>query len=254
MSISLEKRAEKIGIILAKHDIVTVPPVRVGLALDVSGSAQGLYQSGVMQETVDRLLAVSLKFDDNGELDMWAFDNRHSQLETATPADYGTYIRQKLLLNEEISLWGGTSYGGVLEDMIQFWFKGKPTVQQTTRKTGGLFGLFQRDEVVEQVVASTLSPELAKLPAMGLLVTDGENSDKDYAERILTASKNHNVYWQMVGVGQAHHFEFLERMADDLPNVGFVNLESLSQTDDEIYSQLIAQEFISWVKSLGPKA
>jgi hypothetical protein len=246
MSISLEKRAEKIGIILAKNNIVKVPPVRVGLALDVSGSTSGLYNSGIMQETVDRLLAVSLKFDDNGELDMWAFDDEHTQLETATPNDYHTYLENKLLNESNVSLWGGTNYAGALKSMVDFWF-GAPKVE---KKSGGwLKNIFSSHDDATTPDAATEA--LHKLPAMGLLVTDGEASDKHEAENVLRDSQKYNVYWQMVGVGPAHHFEFLQRMADKYPNVGFVNLTSLDQTDDEIYSQLIAEEFIGWLKKIS---
>jgi len=58
-----------------------------------------------------------------------------------------------------------------------------------------------------------------------------------------------NVYWQMVGVGPSHNFKFLKEQADLLPNVGFVNLSSLKISDDELYDQLIAEEFLGWVKT-----
>lgn len=244
MSISLEKRAEKIGIILAKHDIVKVPPIRVGLALDTSGSTKNLYARGVIQETVDRLLAVSLKFDDNGELDMWSFNDDFTRLETAGPKDYGTYVLQHILNEGSVPKWGGTSYGGVLEDMVDFWFKPEAPV---TKKSSGLFGLFGKKEAV---VAPTVNALLA-LPAMGLLVTDGQSSNEDFAQHVLESSKEKNVYWQMVGVGAAHSFRFLQTMADNLPNVGYVNLESLEITDDELYGQLIGEEFINWVKKIS---
>lgn len=243
MSIELTKRAEKIGIILAKHDIFKVPAIRVGLALDTSGSTQGLYHRGVIQTTVDRLLAVSLKFDDNGELDMWSFNEDHTRLETATPADYGTYVAKHIINNPDVPKWGGTAYGPVLGDMVDFWFE--PEAPQI-KKSGGFFGLFQKEEVAQAVP----NPLLA-LPAMGILVTDGANSDRGHAQRVLHASQDKNVYWQMVGVGAEHHFGFLQEMADSLPNVGFVNLESLEMSDDEIYGQLIGEEFIGWVKKIS---
>ena len=74
MSINLEKRTQQVGIILAKRGLPVAPKTRVGVALDVSGSAKHFYENGVIQETLDRLLAVAMKFDDDGNLDAWTFD------------------------------------------------------------------------------------------------------------------------------------------------------------------------------------
>lgn len=34
-----------------------------------------------------------------------------------------------------------------------------------------------------------------------------------------------------------------------MPNVGFLHLESLDVTDEQIYEQLITQEFCDWVRA-----
>lgn len=254
MTISLDKRVEKVGIQLAKQGITKVPPVRVGLALDVSGSARPLYASGIMQETVNRLQAIALKFDDNGELDMWTFSSDpipFNRIETATAEDYDDYVNKNILKNSKIQLWGATEYAPVLEDMINFWFPGTtgkaaaPTVKKSVFRS-----LFGKKEDSAPAAAPTSAANL--LPAMGLLVTDGANSDQRETERVLKAAASTNVYWQMVGVGPANYFTFIEKMADDLPNVGFVNLSSLSISDEELYAQLIAEEFAGWIKKVSP--
>lgn len=252
MTISLNKRVEAVGIKLAKAGITTVPPVRVGLALDVSGSAEWLYKRGIMQETVNRIQAVALKFDDNGELDMWTFCDRFNRIDTATAADYDGYVTRAIMENRKIALWGGTEYGPVLNDMINFWFprSAAPTVAPA-QKSGGFFGgLFKKTEAVPAptVANSVASP----LPAMGLLVTDGANADRRYAAEVLTDAARHNIYWNMVGVGDSSLFTFLQEQADWLPNVGFVNLSSLEMSDDELYDQIINPEFVGWLKKITP--
>ena len=137
MSINLTKRAEKVGIILAKRGLTTVPPVRVGCALDVSGSAQGFYTSNVMQETIDRLLAVALKFDDNGELDAWLFhDDILPQLPTITEADEGTYVKKVIM--KQSGLWGGTNYAPVLQEVMEFYFGANQPAPKAKFSIGGL--------------------------------------------------------------------------------------------------------------------
>lgn len=236
--INLQKRAESVGIILAKRGITKVPPTRVGVALDVSGSAQNLYTGGVIQETLDRLLAVALKFDDNGELDAWTFDNQVGALPTITAADEGTYVKKNILGNRNLSLWGGTSYAPPLKAAMDHYF-GTKTI---TEKVGGLFGFGAKNK-------TTTVSNGSKDPAMLLFVTDGANQDRNEAAQVLReAAKNSPVYFQMVGVGPESYFTFLKEMADELPNVGFVSLSTLSITDEALYEALVNPEFCEWIK------
>ncbi len=236
MGISLDKRSEKVGIVLAKRNVSSIPAVRVGLALDVSGSSEWMYLQGIMQETIDRLLAVAIKFDDNGELDMWSFDTRASSLDTATANSYGSYVKKAIMENRSISKWGGTCYAPAIQKMIDHYFS-------NTGKSGGLLGgLFGGGKVAAG----------SSEPAMGMLITDGSNSDRAETERALREAAKYNIYWQMVGVGDPSYFTFLEKMADDLPNVGYVNLSSLDISDEQLYDQLIGTEFCEWIKKLKP--
>lgn len=263
MSITLDKRAEKVGIILAKQGITKVPPVRVGLSLDVSGSAQGLYTSGIMQKTIDRLIAVAMKFDDNGELDMWSFASGYDRLENASASDEGSYVTEQILNNGDISLWGGTEYGPVLEDMVGFWFPdtdtSESTVETVVEQTQSFFGRLFGKKVTPVAAPAVVAPatvgtdahgQSIGLPAMGIIVTDGECSDAGRAARILKTSESVNVYWVLVGVGPSHNFKFLKEQADLLGNVGFVNLSSLDISDEDLYEQLIGtEEFTGWIKT-----
>ena len=235
MSINLEKRAEKVTIVLEKRKLKAIPPVRVGLVVDTSGSARGLFQSGTMQETVDRLLAVAMKFDDNGELDMWHFNSAFASLKTAVKDDYGSYVNGSIMSRRD--LWGGTVYSDVMQAVVDNYF---PAVKAPVAR-GLLGGLFGKKEA-----ATTAA---AELPAMCFFITDGQcGSNERATEAVLRAAQDKNVYWNMVGVGDAREFKFLVKMADALPNVGFVNLNSLSITDEQIYEELISEEFCEWVK------
>lgn len=241
MAIDLEKRVEKVTIILEKRALSKPPVVRVGLALDISGSTQDLYGRGVMQETVDRLMAVSMKFDDNAELDMWAFSDHVNSLVAATPKDYGSYVTKQILQNPRLTAkWGGTNYAPAFESIVDTYF---PSTKATPIK-GILSKLFGKNTANPEGSSPVMAP-----PAMALFVTDGEASDEAAAERVLRAAAGHPLYWQLVGVGKAKHFEFLKRMADELPNVGFVNFSSLEIADEAVYEALLSQELCSWVCS-----
>lgn len=234
--IDLEKREQKVGIILEKRNILKAPIVRVGMACDISGSTQPLYKDGHIQETVDRLLAIAGKFDDNGEMDMWSFTEDYDALEVATKDDYGSYVEKHILHNNSITKWGGTHYGPVMNAAVDFYFRGH------VEHKGGFLGFGAKDVVVEA--------ENTHIPALVLFITDGANGDHAAAAKILRDAQKYPLYWSMVGVGDPKEFGFLQQMADELPNVGFINMSSLKVSDDEIYEQLISEEFCTWVKNL----
>lgn len=238
MAIDLEKRAETVRIILEKKQIVQPPAMRVGLALDISGSARGLYSSGVMQETVSRLLAVAMRFDDNGELDMWTFHNAFQRLASANRSNYERFVQKEILDNSRVSKWGGTSYSPVLNDVIDLYFR---TSAAAPRSAGGfLGGLFGRKQQPQ--------PSASGMPAMCMFVTDGANDDRAQAASVMRAAKDHPLYWQLVGVGDPREFGFLKSMADELPNVGFVHLPRLDISDEDLYDKLLSDELCTWVK------
>lgn len=265
MSITLEKRVEKVGIILAKRNITKAPIVRVGFALDISGSMQHSYDDGHVQETVDRLLGIAGKFDDNGEMDMWSFTGSYDALVPANASEYGNYVENNILAEsartadgQRVTKWGGTEYSPVMHAIVEHYFGDAPAPVEPVveAKAGFWSGLFSGGQKAQKTITPAPTPvaEVAgidprTLPALALFVTDGESGDKDKTRRILREAQKHNLYWILVGLGNGN-FSFLEEMADELPNVGYVNLASLKVSDEDLYDQLISEEFCTWVKKL----
>jgi hypothetical protein len=242
----LQKRQETIKFVLDKRALKTTPVMRVGVALDVSGSAQPLYKNGTMQATIDRLVPVAMRFDDNGEMDVWSFDNNHNQLDSVGKMDYEDYIKREILANNDISKWGSTRYAGVMEAMVGFYFGAQGRPAPATR--GGFFGSLFGGKASPAPVAKASTAPLQ--PAMVLFITDGANDDRAAAEKVLRNSQSQSLYWQLVGVGNPREFGFLKEMADELPNAGFVHLSNLKITDEALYDQLLSEELCSFIKDL----
>ncbi|KVD82187.1 VWA domain-containing protein [Burkholderia ubonensis] len=247
--ITLEKRAAKVAIVLEKRQILKPPVVRVGAALDISGSAKALYKSGVIQETHDRILGIALKFDDNGEVDTWTFTEGFDRLPTATPDNYGAYITD-FVLNGDIDKWGGTQYAPVMNDIVDFFFRAPEPAPRREAKRGFLSRLFGGADDAPAPPSAPVSVN-GHLPAWVLFVTDGQNpkNDRKRVRQLLAESQHYPLYWSLVGVGDPSEFDFLEEVADEMPNVGFLHLESLDVSDEQIYEQLITQEFCDWVRA-----
>lgn len=242
----LEKRQAAVRFVLEKRQLKTAPVLRVGAAFDISGSAKPMYLNGVMQKTVDRLVPVAMKFDDNGEMDVWAFDDQFAQLPTVGKMDYEDYIERAIMKANGLRKWNSTNYGGVLQAMVDFYFPSAGAKASAAPSGGGfLSSLFGKKAAAPAPAASTASSDI---PSMILFVTDGANGDRAEAEHVLRASQNKAVYFQMIGVGDPREFGFIKKMADDLPNVGFVHLSSLDVTDEQLYDSLLTDELVAFIK------
>lgn len=259
MSIDLDKRVEKVGIILEKRNILKAPVVRVGVILDVSGSIKGMFTNGIIQETVARLLALGITFDDNGQMDMWTFDDGFNRLNQSNRENYANYVANEIMDNDEISKWGSTMYAPVMDDAVNFYFRGTKQMVEVTvvttasaAKPGFLARLFGGGEPASRPAVRLeeqfVPAEDTDIPALVLFVTDGRADDSHKAATVLRDAQKYPIYWSMVGVGNASHFKFLEEMADELPNVGFVNFSSLDIDNDKLYDAVITDEFCTWVK------
>lgn len=231
MAISLEKRAEKVGIVLEKRNLRTIPPVRVGFMLDVSGSARHMYLDGTIQEALDRVMGIAVKFDDNQEMDVWVFSNSTGKAGSATPANFENFVKKEILNKSGLPLWGGTAYAPAVEAVRDFYFGGSSS-------GGGFMGkLFGKKD----------SGPKDNSPALCLFLTDGANSDRAKTEAMLREAAKSPLYFMMIGVGDPSEFGFIEQMADALPNVGFINLSSLSISDESLYDQLLNEELCGWI-------
>jgi hypothetical protein len=155
---------KKTRIVLDKRALPQPPHCRVGLCIDISGSMHNEYQDGLVQETVDRLLAIAGTFDDNGEMEVWTFNQGYSTPPVARAADFGSYVKKEILDNPKVDKWGGTNYAPVMNAVLDTYFRGASVVT-----SGGLFGLFKKTE--------QQSPKDTHIPALCLFITDGDNSD-----------------------------------------------------------------------------
>lgn len=220
--IDLEK---KVQIVLEKRAVPASVRARVNLAMDISGSMQGLYNNGTVQTTVDRILAVAARFDDDGSLDMYTYDTRVTQCKSALKEDFNGYVQKHILGNSKVSKWGGTAFAPVLEAIIKNLFS----------SSGGFFSAKKVDNS----------------PAYVIIVTDGDDQGERETERLISEAQTKNVYFQFVGIGNGTSFSFCKRMADKYGNVGFTHVANIERTSDEqLYESLLNEEFTTWIKNV----
>lgn len=243
--VSLKKRSEAVKVSLKKSGVVKEKIIlRVAAALDRSGSMGGNFISGKVSELVDRLLPVADQFDDNGEIDMWAFNTESVELPPATPANYGGYVEKEL---RGLQIQGGTSYSPVIEDIAHHYFGEEEST--VTQKASGFFGkLFGKSTQTTETRPVTESD----IPALVFFITDGANGDEGRTRQTMQRLKDEKVYWMMVGIGSdASEFRFIQSLAQEYENVGFIHFKSLDLTDEQIYDSIINGELATWINKVS---
>lgn len=212
---TLNMRKEKVNHLCMKKSELSGVNARVGVAMDYSGSMSSEYKRGIVQDIVERLLPLALKFDDNGELDMWLFENGSRRLPTVTIDNFYQYVDREILAKK----WhmGGTEYAPVMRDIMNKYINEDPS----------------------------------GTPTYIIFITDGDNSDKRKTEEVIRESSKYNIFWQFVGIGN-DSFAFLQKLDDlkgrPIDNTDFFKIASIERmTDEDLYKNLL-NEYPGWEK------
>jgi hypothetical protein len=231
LSLNLVKeKAAEVTLSLKKKGIVKVPPMRVVAVFDVSGSMNGNIRGGALQKAADQVLGVAYKFDDNGEVDVFTFDNEVRQPKSMTAEDFGSYV-QREIMDKGFNTQGSTKYDRALTAVLDFLFAPKGGSK-------GFMGFGAKKGAVDNSLA------------LVLFFTDGSPDGGDGSARVIQEAAAQNVYFQMIGVGR-DDFSFISRLADRFDNVGMVELSGFNMSDSTIYDALVTDEFAAFLRTHG---
>lgn len=216
---SIDLRKKIVGFTLVKKQLTNVK-ARVGIVLDITGSMRNLYSSGVVQEVVERILAVACQLDDNGSLDVWVYDTEFSRLPPVTERDLGSYVFNHIMNNDSIHKFGRNNEPPVMEDVIQ----------KYTRE------------------------EKDATPVFIIFINDGGVVKP--TQKVIMASSALPIFWQFVGIGDSD-FEVLKKLDTMggrlVDNANFIHLDRIEEVNDEqLYDQLL-NEFPQWLKAAKAK-
>lgn len=231
--LDLEKSKQKVNLVLEKRGVRKAPTAEVVWVNDTSGSAKSMHTDGTIQSAMERIFAIASTFDDDGNLEAYSFNTVVDPLPAINVGSVNNYVNSCILNNRSVRLWGGTKYSVALDSVVKKFFGEK------TKAQGFLSKLFSKDEPKRN----------SSNPVVCFFQTDGANDtwDANETERILRDSQEHNIYWQFVGVGSPSYFGFIQQMGDKYPNVGFVNLQSLNISEEDLFEQVISQELCDWL-------
>lgn len=216
--LQLDLRKETFSKICANLPDLQNMKAKVALVLDFSGSMNSMFTDGTVQALIERLMPIACQFDDNGELDLWIFENGFKRL---APVNMNNFYGLAKHLKDNYRM-GGTCYAPVMRDIIN-----KYTVE-----------------------------EPSDVPTYVIFVTDGDNSDKSTTTKLIVDSCTKPIFWQCVGIGNGS-MNYLEKL-DDLPNRQIDNVDFFkvtkpnNVTDESLYAKLF-DEYPSWIRTVRSK-
>ena len=222
--IDLSKKAESFRVSLAKKDILKAPTLRVGAAFDESESMKRNIAEGKLQAAFNQTMGITIEFDDNGELDCLAFNNRCRRIGVATPDNFERFV------DRNVTAGGSTCYAPIVRETLSMFF--------SSQRAPGIRGLFGKK-------VSDMTP------ALMMVLTDGQNDRDDNHEldMMLGLAQRHPVFFQFVGIGGAKEkFPTIRRLAKTFPNVGEVYLPRFDMPDAEVYDQIVTDRLVGWLK------
>lgn len=243
--INLTKKVEEV---LDLRKMPSNIKAQVCLAIDYSGSMSTLYHNGTVQNVVNRLSAIAVKFDDNKELDVLVFSDDVNEAESCTPDMFNNYVN-KYIINQGFRM-GGTNYSPFISKVVNNYFN-KNIITSVEKVVNGfmdkvmsLFGKKDHDKTITTVTVDNKSK--SGYPIFVIVVTDGENSDKTETEIIIKEMADKNIYWQFVGIGN-ESFAFLDKLNRSYNNVGFCSVKDIAKiSDEDLYKKLLSTKFASW--------
>ncbi|MCD0452635.1 TerD family protein [Actinocorallia sp. API 0066] len=162
---------KQVAVCLAKHRLGH-HDARVALCIDVSGSMYDLFDSGQVQRLIERVLAMGLRFDDDGKVDVFAFSDkavRIGELGTDNHVGFADEIWQGP------SLGGGTSYGPAMRLIRRYYFG---------------------------TAAKRRTPLHADRPVYVMWITDGASSDERLSVSHITSSSYEPIFWQFMAIDE----------------------------------------------------
>ncbi|UGQ15329.1 VWA domain-containing protein [Yinghuangia sp. ASG 101] len=130
-----------------------------------------LFQSGKVQALVERVLSLGLRFDDNGEVDVFLFGQSGHEAGTLNTRQYQGWTNQML---QRYPLEGGTDYAAAMRLVRENYFK---------------------------VSGPRHAPLADRVPVYVMFVTDGMTSTEQLTREQVTYSSYEPIFWQFMGIG-----------------------------------------------------
>jgi hypothetical protein len=236
--------AKSAGLSLKKYSLDGLV-ARVVLVLDASGSMQYQYSGGNVQAVLDRVATLALNFDDDSELEVWAFGTKAAKLASVTLKNLDGYV-QKVQQSGAVPI-GSTPAPAASPGLLGRIFGSGGSL------AGLIPGLGYDNEEPELMQHLLKSLDFdSPIPTFIVFITDGGIFKSDQIAEILRQASRYPAFWQYVGLGGSSYgilekFDTLKHRYVD--NAGFFAIDDFRKiTDQELFDRLL-KEFPTWLKT-----
>lgn len=185
---------------------------------DHSGSMRSYYKSGSVQQLAEKVLAIALNFDDDGEIPNLYFDSRAHEPFNVNLDNIG----EALEANRPPRM-GTTNYADAMHAVVKHY-----------KATG------------------------TKNPAFVIFQTDGSPDSRLEAEKAICKYSNLPIFWQFIGFGNdsftfLKKLDELDESKRAVDNAGFFAVQDVdSQAPEELFKNLV-KEVPSWLEAIRAK-
>lgn len=229
----VELRKQQVGVVLTKVGITGLK-ARVMVVMDASGSMDGLYRRGTVQETLERLIPVAARLDDNNAMEFWYYADRFARMgdldEDSVLGVAGTQMPQVTGVVPAVKKIGyGNNEPPVMQDVLS---------------------------VHREAAAEDKAAALPVMPTLVLFITDGgiSSGTSRQIEKVIKDSAREALFWQFVGLGNADYgvlakLDTLQGRVID--NSGFFAVDDIDRiSDEQLYTRML-KEFAAWWNKWG---
>lgn len=196
--------------------------IRFAIVMDHSISMKWQFNNGNVQNILTRLLPFALKFDDNGQLEVFLFDDVCIKMDVdMTEENYASYVTD--VIKKGKYPYGETKYA--------------PAIKMT-------------DEFYNDYESNTI-------PTLVFFITDGDNcpTDRTPSDKAIIESAEHGIFYMFIGTSKTCDFKYLRHL-DDLEgrkfdNTGFMSVKDLNSTTNADLFMNSLKDFSTWLKAKG---
>lgn len=183
----------------------------VVVVLDTSPGMAPLYTSGALQDVAAALLALAMKFDDDGVMPVWSFAREARHLGEIKRQDYASWVRHNVPLPAAVAPHKRAAAA-----------RFAPLIDATARR------FFPR-EWAQKGEPSLLEPRA--VPLFVIVVTAGDCDDAADTMAALRRASHLPIFWQFAGIALPDETSARPAPADDRERFRFLRgLDALSDT------------------------
>lgn len=254
----IQRSLQVVDPLLARHAL-SGHRAKVALIMDWSGSMRQLYETGDIQELVNRFAALAHRFDDDGQIDLFAYHSAGNYIGQFSALDCAEgCVSMEDRIRAVMGGFGGTNYAEGIKAFRKQAFGNSNTRSAPKNEELPWYVGFITDgqdqgsirECVAQFQSLSFEPAFVQCIALG--------ADYDSREGAKNGGFFSSVFGSRNSAGVPNEFEFLARLDSNVPNRYLDNANFFATSypahlaDKEFFDRMMG-EYPAWLRNAKNK-